>query len=189
MIFRNCCASFMSLLFCAQFLVSCSSNTLDAGSRPKSDKYPVASNDVLVVEKNSTSGEDNQVDSYENDTYLTDTNRTDYFVIVVGPKHGSVTEITDGVFEYLPEKNMHGTDSFSYKLTDKNGKTSSAVVNITINAYLPTAQDFENIDPNFPSFTSIDDTTPDGKKWVKLESMSDEFEVLNGYMGYISTWN
>ncbi len=42
-----------------------------------------------------------------------------------------------------------------------------------------TAEDFQNIDPNNPSFVSIDDTTPSDKKWVKVDGMSDEFSSLD----------
>ncbi|MEM6642895.1 MAG: beta-agarase [Bacteroidota bacterium] len=52
-----------------------------------------------------------------------------------------------------------------------------------------TAEDFENIDPNFPSFVSIADSTPAGKKWVKLESMSDEFDAWDDDKWFKSVWN
>ena len=58
---------------------------------------------------------------------------------------------------------------------------------LTIDA--PTLEDFNSIDPTQPSFTSIVNTTPDGKKWVKLESMSDEFETWDSDKWFKSTWN
>ncbi|GEC72475.1 Glycosyl hydrolases family 16 [Flavobacterium flevense] len=54
----------------------------------------------------------------------------------------------------------------------------------------PTAEDFKNIDPNFPSFVSIINTTPTGKKWVKQENMSDEFNTsFDTAKWFKSTWN
>ncbi len=53
----------------------------------------------------------------------------------------------------------------------------------------PTAEDFNNIDPDQPSFVSIEDTTPEGKKWVKLERMSDEFDAWDSGKWFKSTWN
>ncbi len=51
------------------------------------------------------------------------------------------------------------------------------------------AEDFENIDPNLPTFVSVADSTPAGKKWVKLESMSDEFDAWDDSKWFKSTWN
>ncbi|MEQ9289675.1 MAG: family 16 glycosylhydrolase [Cyclobacteriaceae bacterium] len=53
----------------------------------------------------------------------------------------------------------------------------------------PTAEDFENIDPNFPSFVSLDDTTPEDMKWVKVEELSDEFDVWDDAKWFNSFWN
>lgn len=52
-----------------------------------------------------------------------------------------------------------------------------------------TAEDFENIDPNFPSFVSLDDTTPEDMKWVKVEELSDEFDVWDDTKWFNSFWN
>ena len=52
-----------------------------------------------------------------------------------------------------------------------------------------TAEDFANIDPNQPSFVSVDDTTPEGKAWVKVESMSDEFDEWDAEKWFKTTWN
>ncbi|MBJ7880135.1 family 16 glycosylhydrolase [Gelidibacter salicanalis] len=49
--------------------------------------------------------------------------------------------------------------------------------------------DFKNLNPDYPSFVSLDDTTPEDKKWVKLEDMSDEFEFWDSSKWFKSTWN
>ncbi len=49
--------------------------------------------------------------------------------------------------------------------------------------------DFTNIDPNKPSFVSIDDTTPNDMKWVKVESLSDEFDSWNSTKWFKPLWN
>ena len=59
----------------------------------------------------------------------------------------------------------------------------------TLTVDAPTLEDFNSIDPTQPSFTSIVNTTPGGKKWVKLESMSDEFETWDSDKWFKSTWN
>jgi len=51
------------------------------------------------------------------------------------------------------------------------------------------ADRFANIDPDFPAFVSIDDTTPEGMKWTKVEALSDEFEEWNGDKWFKPLWN
>ncbi|MFY0598246.1 MAG: family 16 glycosylhydrolase [Cyclobacteriaceae bacterium] len=52
-----------------------------------------------------------------------------------------------------------------------------------------TAEDFEDIDPSLPSFVSVADSTPVGKNWVRVESMSDEFNNWDPTKWVNSTWN
>ncbi|KAA1246501.1 beta-agarase [Aquimarina sp. RZ0] len=49
--------------------------------------------------------------------------------------------------------------------------------------------DLEALDPNLPSFVSIDDTTPADMEWVKVEEMSDEFDVWDDSKWFNSFWN
>jgi len=53
----------------------------------------------------------------------------------------------------------------------------------------PEVRDFTNLDPNFPSFVSIDDTTPDGMTWEKVENLSDEFEAWDSNKWFKPLWN
>jgi len=53
----------------------------------------------------------------------------------------------------------------------------------------PVINDFNNIDPNFPSFTSIDDTTPEGMEWEKVESLSDDFDAWDSDKWFKPLWN
>ncbi|SEQ54437.1 LamG domain-containing protein [Neolewinella agarilytica] len=50
-------------------------------------------------------------------------------------------------------------------------------------------RDFENIDPNQPSFVSIDDTTPETQKWVKVEELTDDFDSWNDNKWFKPLWN
>jgi hypothetical protein len=53
-------------------------------------------------------------------------------VISVGSAgHGTVA-LLDGQITYTPTPNYHGTDSFSYTISDGNGGTASAAVHVTI---------------------------------------------------------
>jgi len=59
--------------------------------------------------------------------------------------HGTVTLNSDGSFEYTPERNFNGSDSFTYRINDGNGETDTATVNLTVNPVndAPVAQDNE----------------------------------------------
>ena len=150
---------------------------------------PTAVDDILVVEENSITGPSNQINISLNDSIGSDGGDSDNYSLTTSADHGDTNEISDGVFEYIPNENFFGNDSFNYTITDIDGDSDIATVNITVNEYELTADDFDNINPNFPSFTSIDDTTPNDKKWVKLEDMSDEFDAWNSNKWFKSTWN
>ena len=48
------------------------------------------------------------------------------------PGHGSVTVNADGSYVYSPATNYYGSDSFSYTMTNGNGRASSAAVNLSV---------------------------------------------------------
>ncbi|TNJ46984.1 tandem-95 repeat protein [Tamlana fucoidanivorans] len=150
---------------------------------------PIANDDTLTVDENSGAGEGNRINVSQNDVIGSDGGDGDDFSLLNNAGNGTVSEVSDGVFEYVPNADFHGADSFTYSLTDADGDSDTATVHITVNKSEPTSEDFANIDPNFPSFVSIDNTTPAGKKWVKLESMSDEFNFWDSSKWFKSTWN
>ncbi len=52
-----------------------------------------------------------------------------------------------------------------------------------------TNPDFNAIDPNFPSFVSIDDTTPEDMRWEKVASLSDDFDRWDNDKWFKPLWN
>jgi hypothetical protein len=176
--------------FLSIFLINCgSSDTTEAEEIVIQNDTPTAENDILIVEENSTAGTVNQIDVSKNDTLGNDGGDADNYSISTTTNQGTLTEISDGVFEYVPNSDFYGEDGFTYQLSDKDGDKATATVTITVNKFVPSESAFLNIDPNFPSFTSIEDTTPEDKKWVKLETMSDEFDAWDGSKWFKSTWN
>ena len=169
-------------------IISCGSSSEPEETILADDK-PLAVNDVLTVEENSSSGAANQIDVSTNDNLGNDGGDTDNYSLDVDATNGSVTEISDGVFEYIPNSGYFGQDSFSYKISDKDGDTDGGFVTITVNEFMPPASAWDNLDPNLPSFVSIEDTTPDNKKWIKQDVMSDEFDTWNSTKWFKSTWN
>ncbi|SEI16964.1 T1SS-143 domain-containing protein/type I secretion C-terminal target domain (VC_A0849 subclass) [Rhizobium tibeticum] len=62
---------------------------------------------------------------------------------VTGPAHGTLTLSANGSFDYTPNANYNGTDSFTYKVNDGTADSAVATVNITVNPV--------NDAPNVPS--------------------------------------
>ena len=48
-------------------------------------------------------------------------------------EHGSITVKADGSYEYSPDENYNGSDSFEVTIVDDDGATSTSTLNITIN--------------------------------------------------------
>ena len=152
------------------------------------NSVPTAVNDTLTVDENSF-GISNRIDVSSNDSIGKDGGSDNNFSLISSPQNGNIKEITDGIFEYTPNANFFGEDYFKYKISDIDGDFDTANVIILVKEITSSSDKFENMDPNSPSFVSIEDTTPSDKKWVKLESMSDEFDNWNNSKWFKSTWN
>ncbi len=48
--------------------------------------------------------------------------------------HGTLTLNPDGTFEYTPDANFHGSDSFTWTVSDGNGGTDTGTFEITVNS-------------------------------------------------------
>ena len=49
--------------------------------------------------------------------------------------------------------------------------------------------DVNTANPNLPSFVTFNDVTPDGKRWQKVEAMSDEFNEWDNKKWFKPLWN
>ena len=107
------------------------------------DDTPTAVDDALTVEEDSVAGIANQIDVSTNDAIGGDGGDGEDFVLNSAPSNGTVTELSDGVFEYIPNADFNGTDSFTYDIEDVDGDIATATVNITVNSVndLPIAQE------------------------------------------------
>ena len=106
-------------------------NTADASDLgsvnavPENDN-PVAVDDVQSVAEDAAA---TVIDVLANDTDLEgDTLSVDS---VTQPANGTVTLI-GGVVSYTPDADFHGSDSFTYTLSDGNGGTDTATVSLTV---------------------------------------------------------
>jgi serine/threonine protein phosphatase PrpC len=86
-----------------------------------------------AVNDSATTDEDNPVtvDVVANDTDVDGDTRT--LQSVGTAANGSVTIVT-GQAQYSPSANFHGTDSFTYVVSDGHGGTATGTVNITVNS-------------------------------------------------------
>jgi VCBS repeat-containing protein len=57
---------------------------------------------------------------------------------VTDANNGTLILNTDGTFTYTPNEHFHGVDSFVYEVTDGNGATAQATVNITVDSVADT---------------------------------------------------
>jgi VCBS repeat-containing protein len=55
-------------------------------------------------------------------------------ILVSDVSHGTLNLYSDGGFEYTPDTNYHGTDTFTYQANDGNDSSNIATVTITINS-------------------------------------------------------
>ena len=74
------------------------------------------------------------------------------YALAGGPAHGQVTVALDGRYVYTPAADYHGSDSFSYRVSDGQGGTNVYTVGVTVNAVndAPLAAD--------SAFTTAEDT-------------------------------
>jgi uncharacterized repeat protein (TIGR01451 family) len=106
---------------------------------------PVATDDSLTIAENSGT---HPIDVLANDT---DPDGDELTVTSVTQPANGVAALIEGGVSYTPNLNFHGTDSFTYTISDGNGGTATATVTITVEhiAVAPVAQDdlyqvFEN---------------------------------------------
>ena len=115
-----------------------------------SDPYGLASNVATVtIHVNSLPVANNDTYTVAEDTTLTVpaagilANDTDVdagsvlgvaLPIITSPTHGTLTQLANGAFTYVPQANYNGTDTYTYRVVDENGGVSvnAATVTITI---------------------------------------------------------
>ncbi len=104
---------------------------------------PVAADDDF-----GTTPEDTSVtaDVLGNDTDV-DTGDTLAVEAVGDPGHGTVTDNGDGTITYDPARDFHGSDSFTYTVSDGHGGTDDAIVSVAVSSVndAPVAND----DPSY----------------------------------------
>ncbi len=81
------------------------------------------------------------------------------------PKHGTVTLKPDGSYEYVPNKNWSGTDTFEVIVTDPDGETTTSTITVVVDPVndAPEAPDYSHKTPeDTPVTGTVVGTDPDG---------------------------
>jgi VCBS repeat-containing protein len=126
---------------------------------------PVANPDSYTVERNNDYYADSSNGVLANDSDSDGDTLT--ASLVSGPSHGTLTVNSDGSFDYVPNLNFTGTDTFTYTASDGVQTSSPATVTLTVSASAPSAanESFnvqENKALNAPSGTlMLGDSNPD----------------------------
>ena len=95
----------------------------------------VSGNEDTAITGDVTPGTVGQDSDIDGDTITVadgDGNGANGLSPVVAPLHGTLVLNADGTFTYTPDANYNGTDSFTYRISDGNGGTATAVVSLTI---------------------------------------------------------
>jgi VCBS repeat-containing protein len=96
------------------------------------EDVPVAAADAYTVDEDTTLTIDAATGVLANDTDADgDTLKA---VLDTGPSHGTLTLNADGSFEYTPDENFHGTDTFTYHANDDLFDSSLTTVTITVDS-------------------------------------------------------
>ena len=105
-------------------------NTATLDITPVNDA-PVAADDSFATSEDN-SLRISTIDLLANDSDVDGDTLTVNFTPISGPANGTLSVNSVGSFRYTPDADFNGTDSFTYEITDGNGLTSTAVVNITV---------------------------------------------------------
>ncbi len=85
---------------------------------------PIAGNDIVTVAEDS---------SFSGQVSATDLNGDILaFELVDGPANGTLTFLADGTFDYTPNADFNGTDSFTYIANDGTVDSNVATISITV---------------------------------------------------------
>lgn len=122
---------------------------------------PVAGDDTFSVDEDVTTELDVLANDSDSDNTLDGTSVT----LLNGVSNGTLSYNGDGTFDYTPNAEFSGSDSFTYTLTDPNGASDTATVSITVEAVndapMNTVPDTQGTNKNTPlvdiSGLSVDD--------------------------------
>ena len=151
------------------------------------NEAPVVSNSSHSIDEDTTLSANLDVTDPEADSVE--------LSVVTQPQNGSLT-ISNGAFEYVPNENYFGSDSFEYQALDPHGGDASAIVSLNINSVndLPQAESSEfslNEDVALSETLQASDVEDDSLVFAVVSSTSSgTLEVdENGNLNYLPEAN
>ena len=140
--------------------------TMTLGTVVPDPVAPTLQNDQAVVNEDSSV----QINVYANDS--DDQPLPGQVDVVDGADHGTLQNLGNGSFTYTPAANYNGVDSFVYSVTDADGFSSQAIVNITVNPVIePPVAIADNFSVSEDSALSGSVTTNDSVEGVATYSL------------------
>lgn len=115
---------------------------------------PIASDDTAVTDEDTSQGIDVAANDTDTDGNLDTTTANTACGTCSLPTNGMLTNNADGTFDYTPDGDFFGMDSFVYEICDTDGACDTAAVDITVNPVNDPPIFAAGADPDFPAGTS-----------------------------------
>ena len=115
---------FLSVLLLVTVLAGCGGGGSSDSTVIIPVTIPVANNDAFTLDADARFTGDLSVNDIQSE------NGGNVWSLLTDPSHGDVMVDSDGQFQYTPNFGYVGEDSFSYRLTDVDGDSDSALVSL-----------------------------------------------------------
>ena len=167
------------------------SGTFEIAVNKVNDAPTAIDDDFTVAEDGTLSATLGVDDLLQNDSDPDGDTLTVNTTPVSGPANGSLTLGTDGTFTYTPNADFNGTDSFTYAISDTNGVTAEATVNINVTSVndAPVLQNdtVVSIDENTTSVGTFVGVDPEGATLTYFLTGTDaDLFSIDGQTGEVS---
>ena len=137
---------------------------------PENDP-PVAVNDAITID----SGQSALITILANDS---DPNNDPLTVTSAQPENGTATINPDGTISYTPNADFSGVDIITYTISDGQGGSATAIVEVTVRTPAPLPQPAEQPEPNLDLLFLIDEGGRETRENRNLESLP--FNTIEG---------
>ncbi len=137
---------------------------------PENDP-PVAVNDAITIDR----GQSALITILSNDS---DPNNDPLTVTSAQPENGTATINPDGTISYTPNADFSGVDIITYTISDGQGGSATAIVEVTVRTPAPLPQPAEQPEPNLDLLFLIDEGGQETRETRNLESLP--FNTIEG---------